>query len=119
MNRGRNFRFESPDDLSDVNLVVFDGTLYVNKGLLMIHSPVFRDMLEGKEELHEILLPHKKYSLMVEMLRQIYPEDGVDFIKGELTYFLLISLGQIYIQFHELQVKSCLIIFLSTQGICL
>ncbi|XP_025111213.1 uncharacterized protein LOC112574383 [Pomacea canaliculata] len=85
-------RFEVSDDLSDVTLEVEGRRLYVNKILLMIHSPVFNKMFTAdfKEKCSsEIPLPGKKFSTMVELLEQIYPGDGVDLITDKTLPDLL------------------------------
>ncbi|XP_025110773.1 BTB and MATH domain-containing protein 38-like [Pomacea canaliculata] len=85
-------QFGEPNQHSDVTLVVENQKLYVHKALLILHSPVFEKMLTGdfkEKELKEIPLPGKKYSVMVELMEQIYPGNATDLVKDETIEDLL------------------------------
>lgn len=75
-------QFEEKDQFSDVALVVEGRKLYVSKTYLMIHSPVFARMFTEKD-LVDIELPGKKYDEVLQLLKQVYPGDSMDFINGE------------------------------------
>ncbi|XP_025111501.1 BTB and MATH domain-containing protein 38-like [Pomacea canaliculata] len=89
---GASKQFQEPSQHSDVTLVVENQKLYVHKALLILHSPVFEKMLTGdfkEKELKEIPLPGKRYSVMVELMKQIYPGDVTDLVKDETLEDLL------------------------------
>jgi hypothetical protein len=70
------FKFETPDDISDLTLIVEKRKLYVHKTVLCLTSPVFHQMFSGyfKEgRAREVSLPGKKYQAFVNFLHQIYP----------------------------------------------
>lgn len=76
-------QFEEKDQFSDVALVVEGRKLYVSKTYLMIHSPVFARMFAGdfrEKDLVDIELPGKKYDEVLQLLKQVYPGDSMDFI---------------------------------------
>lgn len=73
------------DQFSDMALVVEGRKLHVNKAYLMMHSPVFHRMFTSnfkEKTLMEVPLPGKKYSEVSELLKQIYPGEPIDLLKG-------------------------------------
>lgn len=79
-------QFEEKVQFSDVALVVEGRKLYVSKTYLMIHSPVFARMFTGdfrEKDLVDIELPGKKYDEVLQLLKQVYPGDSMDFINSE------------------------------------
>lgn len=79
--------FSKPDSMSDLVLVVEGIKLYVIKGILTSHSPVFQKMFssEFKEKYaSEVPLHGKKLDAMVKFLIHIHPILSLSRIKGEL-----------------------------------
>lgn len=82
-------RFQTSDPMSDLTLVVQDKKLFVHKTFLMVHSTVFYKVFMAQKDLRVLPLTGKKYSLVVDLLQQIYPGDAVSLFKGELSRLMM------------------------------
>jgi hypothetical protein len=68
--------FESRDRLTDVTFVVEGKTIYFNKAILSVCSPVFSAMFTSEfaeKNRGSIELPGKKHAEMVEFFKHIHP----------------------------------------------
>ncbi|CAF1034720.1 unnamed protein product [Adineta steineri] len=69
--------FSTPDDISDVTVIVEDKKIFAHKAILAKISPVFARMLysDGFREFqtNEVILPGKQYDHIIELLKCIYP----------------------------------------------
>ncbi|XP_025110777.1 uncharacterized protein LOC112574119 [Pomacea canaliculata] len=82
-------RFQTSDPMSDLTLVVQDKKLFVHKTFLMVHSTVFYKVFMAQKDLRILPLTGKKYSLVVDLLQQIYPGDAVSLFKDDTLLDLL------------------------------
>jgi hypothetical protein len=71
---------EDPDfPPTDIELLVEDRIIHLNKAVLKSHSPVFRTMLESdfmEKDADCILMEGKNYEDFIEFLQAFYPNKG-------------------------------------------
>ncbi|CAF0909885.1 unnamed protein product [Rotaria sordida] len=87
--------FSTPDDISDVTLIVEDKKIFAHKSILAKISPVFNRMLYSngfrESETNEIILPGKEYLHIIELLKCIYPNILKPIDNSNAMYLLPLS----------------------------
>ncbi|CAF2942738.1 unnamed protein product [Rotaria sp. Silwood2] len=87
--------FSTPDDISDVTLIVEDKRIFAHKSILAKISPVFNRMLYSngfrESQTNEIILPGKQYLHIIELLKCIYPNILKSIDNSNAMYLLPLS----------------------------
>ncbi|CAF3389621.1 unnamed protein product [Rotaria sp. Silwood1] len=87
--------FSTPDDISDVTLIVEDKKIFAHKSILAKISPVFNRMLYSngfrESKTNEIILPGKQYLHIIELLKCIYPNILKSIDNSNAMYLLPLS----------------------------
>ena len=75
--------FPFVEGLTDVTFRVQNTKLHINRGIVIIASPVFRKMLTGtsesNESLKEVVLENKEVAAMTLLMKCIYPDQNVTY----------------------------------------